>query len=179
MNEQLKIEIRNIFTTSSSPDELFDVFEQAVKYKIDDASLYKTLLWNKAISCDEIMMYAEKICKEFPGLCFEIYFAVGEILESISMYGSMKENSFEYFKKSAAANKFSHNPYISAAKMYNAELDIPPFEQVASFVESGIEHVELKSKLCFALSSLYKQRGEHDKERAFQMLGEKFQRKNY
>ncbi len=179
MDEQLKNEFRKIFTTSSSPDELFDVFEQALKFRIDDASLYKTLLWNKALSHDEIMMYVGKICKEFPSLCYEIYFAVGEILDSISMYGTLKEKSFEYYKKAAAANNSSHLPYLSAANMYNAELNIPLFEQIVGFVESGIEHVELKSKLCFALSSLYKQRGDREKERAFQMLGEKFQRKNY
>jgi len=58
--------LENIFRNSNSPDELFDTFKIAIDRRIQDSSIYRLLLWNKALSPDEIMMFAEKICKENP-----------------------------------------------------------------------------------------------------------------
>src|SRR3990172_13343979 len=94
-----KQEIEQIFRTSSSPDELFDAFRIAISSKIKDSEFYKTLLWNKALSTDEISMFSEKVCREFPDLCFPVYFAVGQIFSSISFYGKHLEKAMLFFRK--------------------------------------------------------------------------------
>ena len=162
-----KNDVENIFVNSSSPDELFDAFRAAIENKIKDIQLYKSLLWNKALSTDEISMYAEKICKEFPEYSFKIYYVVGQILESISVYGIYHERAMNYFKKAARANPASHEPYVAIAKMYNLEIDCPRLKNVLKTLEQGIETVHLKSKVCFALSNIYKKTGDKENEKLY------------
>ena len=176
MSTLKKKEVENIFVNSSSPDELFDAFRAAIENKIKDVQLYKSLLWNKALSPDEISMYAEKICKEFPDSCFKIFYAVAQILESISVYGIYHERAMNYFKKAAKASPESHEPYVAIAKMYNFELDCPRIKNVLKTLEQGIETVHLKSKVCFALSNIYKKTGDKENEKLYQSMGEKYQR---
>ncbi len=171
-----KKDVEHIFLNSSSSDELFDAFRAAIENKIKDVALYKSLLWNKALSPDEISMFSEKICTEFPDICFKIYYAVGQILESISVYGIYHERAMNYFKKAAKANPASHEPYVAIAKIYNYELDCPKFKNVVKALEQGIEIAHLKSKVCFALSNIYKKTGDKEKEKFYQAMGEKFQR---
>ncbi len=171
-----KKEIEYIFINSSSPDELFDAFRAAIENNIKDVTLYKSLLWNKALSPDEIAMYAEKICKEFPDSSFKIYYAVGQILESISVYGIYHERAMHYYKKAADSNPDSHEPFVAIAKMYNYELDCPKLKNVLKILEQGVEAVHLKSKVYFAISNIYKKTGNKEKEKFYQALGEKLQR---
>lgn len=173
-----KQEIEVIFRTSNSPDELFDAFRIAISSKIRDSEFYKTLLWNKALSTDEIMMFAEKICKEFPNLSYPVYFAVGQIFSSISFYGKHLEKAFVFYKKAAAAKPESVDPYIALIKMYNKELNVPRIEDVVYAAQEGIEVVEKKSRLCFELSNLFKKIGNKEKERAYRRLGEKYQKES-
>ena len=171
-----KKEIENVFINSNSPDELFDAFRAAIENKIKDAVLYKSLLWNKALSPDEIAMYAEKICKEFPDNCFKIFYAVGQILESISVYGIYYERAMDYYKKAAKVNPDSHEPFVAIAKMYNYELDCPKLKKVLKTIEQGVETVHLKSKVYFALSNTFKKAKDKENEKLYQALGEKFQK---
>ncbi len=171
-----KKDVEIVFVNSSSPDELFDAFRAAIENKIKDVTLYKSLLWNKTLSPDEISMYAEKICKEFPDGSFKIYFAVGQILESLSVYGIYHERAMNYFKKAAIANPAAHEPYVAIGKMYNFELDCPRLKNVLKTLEQGIETVHLKSKVCFALSNIYKKAGDKENEKLYQAKGEKYQR---
>ena len=169
-------ELEVIFRTSSSPDELFDAFGIAIKSRIRDQDLYKTLLRNKALSTDEISMFAEKICREFSDLSYNIYFCVGQLFESISSYCKHHDKAFGYYKKAASSQPDFNEPYLAMAKMYNHEFNIPKFESVAQEIESGISIVEIKSPLCFLLANLYHQKGEKDKGLNYQKLGEIFQR---
>ena len=171
-----KKDVENIFVNSNSTDELFDAFRAAIENKIKDVALYKSLLWNKALSPDEISMYAEKVCKELPDCCFKIYYAVGQILESISVYGIYYERAMNFFKKAAKAEPDSHEPYVAIAKMYNFELDCPSLKNILKTLEQGLETVHLKSKVCFALSSIYKKTGDKENEKLYQSKGEKYQR---
>jgi hypothetical protein len=176
MQENLIKELKNIFLISNSSDELFDAFSLTIKARIREPELYRTLLWNKTLSPEEISMYAEKICREFPDLAFKIYSWVGEIFASISSYGTHHEKAYEYLLKAAEADKKSREPLIAITKLYNKELNIPSFSKVVEAAESGIGVVELKSKLCFAISQLYKRTGNFIKGRDYQRLGERYQR---
>ena len=171
-----KKELERIFKTSASADELFDYFRIAIENKLKDAFLYKILLWNKALSPDEISMYAEQICKIHPDLSFQIYYWVGQVFSSISIYGEYHERAFEYFQKASAVNPSAFEPYLAIAKLYNYDLNVPEFENIIRFIKKGIDTTELKSKLCFALSKLYKRKGEWEQEKVYQKLGEKYQK---
>ncbi len=173
---KLKQSIEEVFRISGSPDELFDAFRVAIENKIRDEELYKILLRNKALSVDEISMFAEKICKEFPDLSYNIYFCVGHLLESISSYGKHAEKALHYYKKSAEANPTEDAPYLAIAKMYNREFNLPRFEVIVKTLEDGMLSVKIKSSLCFALAELYKDAGDGTKSLGFQKLGEIYQR---
>ncbi len=175
-NKKTLENLETIFRTSNSPEELFDSFRISIENKIKDEELYKILLRNKALSIDEILMYTEKICKVFPDLSYNIFFCVGQLLESISSYGKHNEKAFAYFMKAAGSNPGLNEPYLSIAKMYNSELNIPKFEIVAEAIEDGISKVDIKSPLCFALSNLYLDRREKEKALSYQKLGEIYQR---
>jgi tetratricopeptide (TPR) repeat protein len=172
----IKKYVETVFRCSNSPDELFDAFRTAIENKLKDEGLYKILLWNKSLSVDEIGMYAEKLCREYPDLCFKIYYDVGKILEATSVYGSNLDLALHYYKKAAASEPSSFLPYTAAAAMYNKDLNLPGFETLTGFLIKGMDSVERKSKICFNLVNLYKKRGNREKERAYQKLGEKYQR---
>jgi hypothetical protein len=172
MDSKLKQNIEETFRISNSPDELFDAFRVAIDRKIRDEELYKILLRNKALSVDEITMFTEKICKEYPDIAYNIYFCVGQLLESISTYGKHNERALQYFNKAANINTESEEPYLAIVKMYNNELNIPKFEIVTKIIEDGITKVKVKSSLCFALAGLLSKKGENEKSQDFKRLGE-------
>lgn len=172
--DQKKLE--KIFINSTSPDELFDAFDIAVKEGIRNEVLYKSLLWNNALSPDEISMYAEKICKEFPELSYNIFFWTGKIFSTISLYYEHSDRAFKYFCKAADIDKKNHEPYLEICSLYNKELNIPNFHLIESFVKEGINEVEIKSKLCFALSGIYKKRGSMRLMKEYQNRGEMYQK---
>jgi hypothetical protein len=172
MDSKLKQELEEIFRASNSPDELFDTFRVAIDRKINDEELYKILLRNKALSVDEISMFTEKICREFPDLAYNIYFCVGQLLESISSYGKHNERALLYFEKASGINPLSEEPYLAIAKMYNSEYNIPKFETVTQILEEGIARVKMKSSLCFAIAGLLAKNGDKEKSASFKKLGE-------
>ena len=167
-------EIVKVFQFSNSPDELFDNFRIAIDKKIKDIALYNALLWNKALSADEILMFAEKICKEIPEFCFDIYLSVAKIMDSNSFYGNNKEIAFDYINKAASLEKTSIEPYIIISEMYSKELNLPPFDKIAAFFENGFYHVKEKSKLSFILARLYGKIGDLEKGKSYQKKGEEY-----
>ena len=176
MLSPLKKELEEIFRLSGSPDELFDAFRAALGLRIKDPELYKTLLRNKALSTDEIAMFAEKTCKEFPELSYTIYFCVGQIFASISAYAKHHDRALTFYKKAAESTPSIHAPYVAIAEMYNAELNKPPFDDVVQTIQDGINAVDNKSVLCFTLVNLYKNMGNEEMVRSFQILGELYLR---
>lgn len=173
-NKNLHMEIGKVFQFSNSHDDLFDYFRASIDKKIKDIALYNSLLWNKALSVDEILMFAEKICKEIPEFCFDIYLSVAKILDSKSMYEENKDAAFNYIQKAALSEKDSVEPYIAVSEMYSKELNIPPFDKIESFFESGFHNVKEKSKLCFVLARLYGKIGNVKKGRIYQNKGEEY-----
>jgi tetratricopeptide (TPR) repeat protein len=174
--KDIKKKIETVFRCSNSSDELFDTFRTAIDNDINDEELYKILLWNKTLSPDEIGMYAEKLCREYPDLSFKVYYDVAKILEANSVYGSNHDLALKYYKKAASVHPASFLPYTAVAAMYNKDLNLPRFEKVTDFLIQGMDMVERKSKICFNLVNLYKKKGNREKERKFQKLGEQYQR---
>jgi tetratricopeptide (TPR) repeat protein len=171
-----KQELEIIFRTSGSADELFDAFRLAINSRVSDPEFYKTLLWNKALSSDEIIMYAEKICREFPEIKYSIYYSAGQIFSSISFYGKHLDKAMNCFKKAAESKPGTSDPYLAVLKMYNHELNVPKLTDVIEMVQSGLERVERKSILCLEISSFFKKLGNKEKERIYRKLGEKYQK---
>ena len=169
-----RAEIGKVFQFSNSQDELFDNFRIAIDQKIKDIALYNALLWNKTLSIDEVLMFAEKICKEIPDFCFDIYLSVAKILDSNSLYINNKETVFNYIKKAALIEKSSIEPYVIISEMYNKEYDTPPFDEIASFFENGFHHIKEKSRLSFLLARLYGKAGYIEKGRIYQKKGEEY-----
>ena len=176
MSDEKKQEIEKIFRESNSSTELFDAFRIAISNKIPDSDLYKTLLWNKVLSADEIAMYAEKITKEFPENSYNIFLWAGQIYGASSVFGEYHESAVKYFKKAALINESTAEPYILLAGTYNKELNIPPFDDLISILQDGIEKTEEKSRLCFIISDLYMQKGNIENSRRFRSLGERYQK---
>ena len=176
MQEAIINKIEETFRISNSPEELFDSFQLAIAHKIKDPELYKMLLRNKALSTDEISMFAEKVCELNPSFSYNIYFCVAQLFASISSYGKHCEKAFSYFKKAAKAESHNHAPYLAVTKMYNPDFNMPDFEDLTFYVRSGIEYVDEKSKLCFALANLYKSKGDTDSEKIYKRLGEHYQK---
>ena len=171
-----KNEIENIFRNSRSGDEIFDFFIKAINNRIKDADLYKILLWNKALSADEISMYAGKICQEFPDLSYTVYIWVGQIFELISEYGEFYEKAFNYYLKAASLDPVSHEPYSAILKLYNPDLDVPKLNDIITVIKQGILTVNKKSVLCFGLSGIYGKSGDVSGKRYYQKMGEQFRR---
>lgn len=176
MSDEKKQEIEKIFRLSNSQNDLFDAFRFAISNKLSDPNLYKVLLWNKVLSADEISMYAEKICREFPEISYNIFLWTGQIFGASSVFGEYHDNAIKYFKKAALANETSAEPYLLLAGTYNKELNIPPFEEMITVLEEGVYKSKERSRLCFIISDLYKERGKIDFARKYRSMGEKYQK---
>lgn len=172
--KNLPKEIGKVFQFSNSQDELFDNFKTAIDQKIKDIALYNALLWNRALSADEILMFAEKICREIPEFSFDIYLSVAKILDSNSLTGDNKNTAFDYIKKASLSEKDSIEPYIAVSEMYSKELDTPPLDKIEAFFINGFRHVKEKSKLSFVLAKLYGKIGNLEKGRIYKEKGEEF-----
>lgn len=176
MSDEKRQEIEKIFRTSNSPDELFDAFRIAISNRIQDPSLYKTLLWNKVLSADEIAMYTEKISNEFPEHSYNIFLWAGQIFAASTAFGEYHDRAMKYFGKATLENESTAEPYHLLAGIYNRELNIPPFEELIGTLLKGVEKVNDKSGLCFLISDLYRRRGNIEESRKYRSLGEKHQR---
>ncbi|MGE5430056.1 MAG: hypothetical protein ACM3QX_03225 [Syntrophomonadaceae bacterium] len=154
MESKLKLDLERIFREATSSGELFDSFQKALKHKLKDVDLYKILLSNIILSPDEIKMYTEKLCREYKDIRYDIYMWAANILESMHSEEYL-ESAFEYYRKATEFNRADHQPYISLAKMYNPDLDFPPRKVLLELLESGLQDVQHKSKLCKSIAELY------------------------
>lgn len=175
MKEEIKLKIEKIFRESTSPDELFDYFQQALKNKLKDADLYKILLGNMVLSPDEIKMFTEKLCGEFKDLCFDLYMWAANILEAAHT-SDCSEAAYDYYMKAIETNKTDHRPYISLINMYNSELDIPPKDSLSELFSNGLKTVAAKSDLCKGIASFYEKLDDMRMKRKFLALAAKYYR---
>ncbi|MCX7797047.1 MAG: hypothetical protein N2249_00305 [Melioribacter sp.] len=173
MIEELKSKIETIFRNSSSPEELFDAFDEAIRLKIDDVEIYKVLLGNPALSLDEIKMYAEKLIKEFDSRKFQITMWTAEVFENLQSNYDYLESAFNYYVKAIQFNPSSYEPLLGLLKLYNYEINLPINQKIIQQIEYNLPSVKLKSKVYFELANLYKRLGEYKLEAKYIALGEK------
>ena len=174
--EDIKKYLEKIFRESTSSDELFDAFEKSLQYKIKDVQMYKILLGNIVLTSDEIKLFTEKLCAEYPELSPELYMWTGSILESEPTTDNL-DSAFNYYKKAILNKPADHQPYCSILKMYNNDLDYPPRHQIEILFEKGLREVINRSKLCFAISDFYDRIDEPALKKKFQGLASMFNKK--
>lgn len=172
MDDAIK-NIESIFRSSTSPDELFDAFRNAIGLRIDDIELYKILLANPSISTDEIKMYTEKLLREFSEKSFQINIWAARIFENRSNYYEHLESAVYYYEKAAAAKPTDHTALVELLKLYNTEIDLPINKKILEIVEERSPAVNLKSKVYFELADLYKKKGDLVKGSRYLALAEK------
>lgn len=174
MEQNLKKYLEKIFRDSTSSDELFDSFQSAIENKIKDPALFEAFLWNKTHTSDEVIMFAEKLCKEYPSLCYDIYMWTARIFENSYYYTEYVDRALKYYRKAANINPSAHEPYIAMVTIYNPEIDYPSSAELTLLLKEAIENVTIKSKVCFALASLYKKTDNNDMKIYYVRMGERY-----
>ncbi|MDD8017877.1 MAG: hypothetical protein PHP42_05860 [Bacteroidota bacterium] len=155
-----KTEIRYIFNSSKNFNELFDAFGSAIQQGIDDVELYRILFWNDSLGADELILFGEKLAREFRHVAYDVYMWLASIFEVL--YG--KNDNFElaltYYQKAAAIKPSEPDPYLDACDCYNPDLNIPPAQMLIEFLKIGFEFVPNKKFICLRLAVLYQAVGE-------------------
>ena len=172
MDEELN-KIESIFRNSTSPDLLFDAFQEAIKLKVKDPEIFKILLGNPALSTDEIKMFVEKLIKEFPSNAYELFIWAAKIFEHKDDYHNSLEDTVHYYKRAHGYKPDSFVPLLNLLSLYNYELDLPANKVILELVETRISAVQIKSKVYYALAGHYKKIGDKQLEGEFLLLAEK------
>ena len=155
-----KEEIENIFKTSNSHEELFDAFTEAITNKYNDVELYKILLANPALGANEVIMFSEKIGKEFPSERYDLYFWVAELFSGQSFNVECYEKALEYYLKVFEMDMDNYEPLSAALGLYNYDLNITLNKEIVSTVEKGADIVKDRSKIYYALAEHYNKTGD-------------------
>lgn len=157
-----RTEIRHIFNTSKNFNELFDAFNAAIHQGIDDVEIYRILFWNDSLGNDELILFGEKLAKEFRHIAYDVYMWLANIFEVL--YG--KKDNYElaliYFQKAAAIKPEQTDPYLDVCDCYNPDIDIPPAKMLIEFLKVGLELVDSKKSIALRLAILYQAIGEND-----------------
>ncbi|NLT52711.1 MAG: hypothetical protein GXX85_17545 [Ignavibacteria bacterium] len=176
MHSNLKSNLEKIFQYSRNPDELFDAFQLLIFKKVNDLELFKILLANPTISKDELLMFSEKLAKDFSDLAGDIYLWTSRVIENKTNQTECMDIALHYLKKSWLTNKFNNEPLLRACSLFNFEYDIdfPLNKNVIAFVEESVNYVKIKSKIYYSLAIIYKKAGLKEKSRECEMLAEKW-----
>lgn len=166
----------NVFRNSTSPDELFDSLTLAIRKKICDKDLYKILLANPVLTNDEIIMYTEKLCKEFKECSYDLFNWTGYLFQMRDHDLSLLENSFYYYQKAFMINPEDEQPLLSALSLYNYDISVSINEDIMRLVNTGIIKVDRKSVVYKELSKHYKKLNNIELARKFAILAEKSSR---
>lgn len=157
-----RTEIRHIFNTSKNFNELFDAFEDALGQGIDDVELYRILFWNDSLGQDELILFGEKLAREFRHIAYDVYMWLANIFEVLFGKKDNYELALTYYQKAAAIKPDEPDPYLDACDCYNPDLDIPPARTLIEFLKVGLEFVHNKKAICLRLAVLHQTIGEPD-----------------
>lgn len=171
----LKNEIETIFRESSSSEELFDAFDNALKLRIRDAELYKILLSNPSLTRDEVKLFAEKLCREFHDISYDICLWVAKIFETASTPDAI-ETALNYYRRAIDFKSDDYKPYLQILKLYNQDIDFPPKEKISGILKKGLSEVQRKSKLCFGIADFYRKMNDAEMNRKYMVLASKYAR---
>jgi hypothetical protein len=165
--------IENIFRCSSSSEELFDTFNEALKHRIKSLESYKVLLANPSLTPDEIKMFTEKIITELPNKAYDINLWTANVFESSAAEYDRLEDSLNYYERAYFHLPIAHEPLLKILNLYNYELNYPSNKKIISFIEQGIDLVKQKSKIYYALANHYRRIGNCRMEVRYLSLAEK------
>lgn len=170
--------IERIFRNSNNSDEIFDAFTEAVKEKIDDVNLYKILLGNHSLSKDEIIMYAEKLCKEFPHHKYEIYMWVASIFQNSLLDLNRLEIAFEYFVKASGTNPTEVKPIIEIIDLYTYDMDSQLNNKIMETVKRSEKKIKSRSEYYYKLAAHFKNLNDNESFKKCLKLAERFNSNN-
>ncbi len=165
--------IEEIFRSSTSSDELFDAFQDAIKLKLSDIGLYKILLGNPTLSPDEIKLFTEKLIKEIPGGSFDLLMWAGKVFEHHTDYFNYVNDALFYYQRAFSVQPESYKPLLSLLGLYNYEINLPINQKIFDVIDKSVSSVELKSKIYYALSKHYKKCGDSSLEIKYYALAER------
>lgn len=166
-------QLENIFRNSTSPDLLFDAFQEAINLKVKDPEIFKILLGNPVLSTDEIKMFAEKLIKEFPRHAHELSLWAAKNFEHKNDHLNSLENAVHYYKRAYDYKPDSFESLILILQLYNYELDLPINKNIIEFVKKGVSSVQLKSKIYYTLAEHYKKIGDNQLEVKYFAMAER------
>ncbi len=172
MSEFSREEIRQRFSSATSFNEIFDAFESAIVQHIDDIELYRQLFWNDSLHIDEIILFGEKLAKEFPNSAYDVYMWMANVFEAVFSSDDNFEHSLMYYQKAASVNPGVPDPYLNACDCYDPDLNIPPLESLIEFVKKGLENAADKKILSSRLSYLYHLLGDEDLAEYYRLKAE-------
>lgn len=148
-------DIRQTFSTSTDFNEIFDVFQAALRQKIKDVEPYRLLFWNQSLTPDEIRLFGEKLAAEFNDLAYDVYLWLASVFEVTASSDDNYELALHYYEKAAAARPVEPDPYLDACDCYDPDLNIPPLHALVEFLKRGVEHVPQPASLYKRLAQLY------------------------
>jgi tetratricopeptide (TPR) repeat protein len=155
-------DIRQRFASSTNFNEIFDAFESAISQKLDDVEVYRILFWNDSLGPDEIMLFGEKLAKDFPHIAYDVYMWLANVFELLFSSRDNFEQALAYYEKAAAVKPSEADPYLDACDCYNPDLNIPPISSLIEFLKVGLECVSNNTSLCHRLANLYHLAGDED-----------------
>jgi hypothetical protein len=173
MNDEQYKRIESAFRNSTSGDELFDFFGEALKSNIMDFDLYKILLANPSLTIDEIKMYAEKLLRVIEQNNYQILMWTGKIFESRSNSFTNLEEPINYYERAIKVQPAECDPLLNLLKLFNHEVETELNKKILSIIEKHLENVNTKSCVYYALSNLYKRRGDTIVSSKYMALAEK------
>ncbi len=157
-----RTEIRHIFNESKNFNELFDAFDAALKQGIDDVELYRILFWNDSLGSDELILFGEKLARQYRHLAFDVYMWLASIFEVLFGKKDNFELAVSYYQKAAAIRPSEPEPYLEACDCYNADLDIPPAKLLIEFLKIGYDFTASNKSIALRLAVLHHAIGETD-----------------
>ncbi len=173
MNEEKLKRIENAFRNSTSSDELFDAFQDALNEKFEDPEMFKILLGNPTLSSDEIKMFTEKLIREYTASAYDLSMWTAQVFGNSSEDYEKLEEALNYYVKASVLKPSQFEPHIKILNLYNYDVDLPTNYKLVDLIESSIPPVDLKSKIYYALSDHYKRIGDLDRASKCLALAEK------
>jgi hypothetical protein len=162
MEETVRKIVESAFRQSASSGELFDALKLAIKHRIEDVELYKILLGNPSLSKYELIMFTEKICKDFEDCSYEIYLWSARVFESRVGDSDFTEDSLYFYEKAFLSNPEEHSPLIGALNLFNYDYEIPANQSIMSLIDLAIPSVSKKSMVYRSLYEHFKKTGNKD-----------------
>lgn len=166
-------ELEKIFRNARSSDELFDGFQSALKYKINNPDLYKIFLANPALSTDELKMYTEKLSSEFKNTSFDFFMWSAEIFETGDQRKNCIESAVDYYKKANKEKPHSFLPLIKLLNLYNFDFEVGYNRTILDYVTNNLNQVKKRSKIYYRLAGLYSKLNDESSAKKYKILAAK------